>query len=80
MKGADDLDMPANHKFFLVDKARQIKQRMDEKKMADEKTASESNEQSNFVCVSGRRDRTATRHPRSAQCPGRMRSASTSIT
>ena len=57
VKGADGLDMPANHKFFIVDRARRIKQRMDEKKMSDEKTASESNEQSNFVRVSGRRTR-----------------------
>jgi hypothetical protein len=59
VKGADGLDMPANHKYFLIEKARRIKQKMGEKKTADEKTASEPNEQSNVIYVPKMRDMTA---------------------
>ena len=59
VKGADGLYMPANHKFFLVDKARQIKQRMNEKKMADERAMDERIERSLFICRSQNRDPTA---------------------
>ena len=59
VEGADGSDMPANHKFFIVDRARRIKQRMDEEEIKDEKTASESKEQSNYIRVDNRRDMTA---------------------
>ena len=59
VEGADGSDMPANHKFFIVDRARRIKQRMDEEEIKDEKTASESKEQSNYMRVDNRRDMTA---------------------
>ena len=49
----------ASYRCSNSDKARQIKQRMDEKKMADEKMESESKEQSNYVREDNRRDMTA---------------------